>query len=127
MDLSKSNGKNALINADILIRISFIIHIYNISYLSLIKYIFLSTLSFSSTTRFSLLHCPSTSIFIRFHLHSHIESDIKNLRQQSLVTTTDLLEPKHVAIILINYHGEWYGGNRSITPGLVHNKNQSYC
>ena len=36
LDLSRFNGqKNALINSDILIRISFIILIYNISYLSL--------------------------------------------------------------------------------------------
>jgi len=28
------------------------------------------------------------------------------------VTTTDSLEPKHVAIILIHYHVEWYGGCR---------------
>ena len=50
LDLSRSNiKKNALINADILIRISFIILIYNISYLSLIPTIgiFFSQLSLS--------------------------------------------------------------------------------
>ena len=50
LDLSRSNDqKNALINVDILIRISFIILIYNILYLSLIPKIciFFSMLSLS--------------------------------------------------------------------------------
>ena len=51
--------KNAFINADILIRISFIILIYNISYLSLIPKIciFFSLLSLSHP-----LHVPLSSV-----------------------------------------------------------------
>ena len=71
LDLSRSNGKkNALINVDILIKISFIIFIYNIPYLSLIPKICI----FFSLLSLSLLHCSSTFIFVRFHCHSHIES-----------------------------------------------------
>ena len=57
LDLSKSNGqKNAFINVDILLRISFIILIYNISYLSLIPKIgiFFSLLSLSHPLNISL-------------------------------------------------------------------------
>ena len=57
LDLSRSNGqKNALINANILIKISFIILIYSILYLSLIPKIciFFSLLSLSHPLHISL-------------------------------------------------------------------------
>ena len=60
LDFSRSNGqKNTLINADILIKITFIILIYNVPYLSLIPKIgiFFSLLSFSHP-----LHVPLSSI-----------------------------------------------------------------
>ena len=67
LDLSRSNSKkNALINANIMIKISFIILIYNIPYLSLIPKI-----GIFSLCSLILIHYMFLSPPLLFNLHFH--------------------------------------------------------